>query len=71
MYKVFLIFFLMPSFMGVQQYINLELEPVKRDKTLLERGLDFARALEIFEGTHFTGQDKRMDYEEDRFITVG
>jgi uncharacterized DUF497 family protein len=49
----------------------LEFDPAKRDKTLLERGLDFARAIEIFDGIHFTGQDKRMDYEEDRFITVG
>ena len=51
--------------------MNLEFDQVKRDKTLLERGLDFARAVEVFEGIHFTGQDKRVDYEEDRFITVG
>ncbi len=36
-----------------------------------ERGLDFSRAAEVFEGTHFTGLNKRQDYEEDRFITVG
>jgi uncharacterized DUF497 family protein len=51
--------------------MDLEFDQVKRDKTLLERGLDFARAVEVFDGTHFTGQDKRMDYEEDRFITIG
>ena len=51
--------------------MNLEFDQVKRDKTLLERGLDFARAVEVFDNLHFTGQDKRMDYEEDRFITVG
>ena len=51
--------------------MNLEFDQVKRDKTLLERGLDFVRAVEVFDGLHFTGQDKRMDYEEDRFITVG
>jgi hypothetical protein len=33
--------------------------------------LDFARAAEVFDGLHFTGQDKIMDYEEDWFITVG
>lgn len=33
--------------------------------------MDFARSAEIFEGTHFTGQDTRQDYDEDRFITVG
>ena len=51
--------------------MNFEFDQVKRDKTLLERGLDFARAVEVFGGLHFTGQDKRMEYEEDRFITVG
>jgi uncharacterized DUF497 family protein len=51
--------------------MNLEFDPVKRDKTLLERGLDFALAVDVFDGIHFTAQDKRMDYEEDRFITVG
>jgi len=51
--------------------MNLEFDQVKRDNTLLERGLDFVRAVEVFDGLHFTGQDKRMDYKEDRFITVG
>jgi uncharacterized protein len=51
--------------------MDLEFDPEKRDKTLLERGLDFARAAEVFQGVHFTGQDTRVDYEEDRFITVG
>ena len=51
--------------------MNLEFNKVKRDKTLHERGLDFARANEIFVGFHFTGQDNRGSYEEPRFITVG
>ncbi len=51
--------------------MNLEFDPLKRDKTLLERGLDFARAIKVFDGLHFTGQDKRQNYEEDRFITIG
>jgi uncharacterized protein len=51
--------------------MELEFDQSKRNKTLQERGLDFARAVEVFEGIHFTGQDKRMDYEEDRFITIG
>ena len=33
--------------------------------------MDFARAVEVFDGFHFTCQDKRMEYEEDQFITVG
>jgi uncharacterized DUF497 family protein len=51
--------------------MNLEFDQDKRDKTLQERGLDFARAGEVFAGLHFTGQDMRIDYVEDRFITVG
>ena len=51
--------------------MNLEFNKVKRDKTLQERGLDFARANEIFAGFHFTGQDNRESYKEHRFITVG
>jgi uncharacterized DUF497 family protein len=51
--------------------VNLEFDQDKRDKTLKERELDFARAAEVFAGIHFTGQDTRVDYAEDRFITVG
>ncbi len=51
--------------------MNIEFDGSKRDKTLLERGLDFARANAVFEGVHFTAQDTRVDYEENRFITVG
>jgi uncharacterized DUF497 family protein len=49
----------------------IEFDRAKRDKTLAERGLDFAKAYEVFAGLHFTGQDNRQDYAEDRFITVG
>jgi uncharacterized DUF497 family protein len=51
--------------------MDLEFDHDKRVKTLQERGLDFARAAEVFAGAHFTGQDIRLDYVEDRFITVG
>ena len=51
--------------------MNLEFDQDKRDKTLQERGLDFARAAEVFQGIHFTGQDTRVEYAEDRFIKVG
>ena len=51
--------------------MNLEFNQDKRDKTLQERGLDFVRAAEVFAGIHFTGQDTRVKYAEDRFITVG
>jgi len=51
--------------------MKIEFDNAKRDKTLLERGLDLANAKSVFEGVHFTAQDTRVDYEEDRFITVG
>ena len=51
--------------------MEIEFDTTKRAKALEERGMDFARAGEVFDGRHFTGQDSRQDYEEDRFITVG
>jgi len=51
--------------------MQIEFDSAKRDKTLAERGLDFARAAEVFAGIHFTGQDDRVVYAEDRFITAG
>ena len=51
--------------------MEIEFDRKKRDKTLKERGLDFARAVEIFKGHHFTGEDSREDYNETRYITVG
>ena len=38
---------------------------------MAERGLDFARAGEIFDGLHFSAPDTRQDYAEQRFITIG
>ena len=49
----------------------IEYDTVKREKTLLERRLDFADADKIFDGLHFIAHDDRFDYGEKRFITVG
>ncbi len=49
----------------------VEFDPIKRNATLAERGLDFARAAEVFIGKHFTHLDDRRDYLEDRYISVG
>jgi uncharacterized DUF497 family protein len=46
-------------------------DPDKRDKTLAERGLDFVRAGEVFDGPHLDYPDTRADYGEDRYITFG
>jgi uncharacterized DUF497 family protein len=51
--------------------MKLEFDQAKREKTLVERGLDFARAAEVFAIVHLTGQDTRQSYAEDRLITVG
>lgn len=51
--------------------MQIEFDPVKRDRALIERGLDFARAGVVFSGRHFTAEDVREDYPEPRFITVG
>jgi hypothetical protein len=51
--------------------VEIEFDPEKRDKALAERGLDFARAGELFAGRHITLEDRREDYSEPRYITVG
>ena len=43
----------------------------KRERTLRERGLDFADATAVFAGPTFTFEDDRFDYPEVRFVTVG
>ncbi len=48
----------------------IEFDPDKRDKTLAERGLDFARAAEVFAGVSVTVEDARFDYGETRMTTV-
>jgi uncharacterized DUF497 family protein len=49
----------------------MDFAPRKRNKTLIERGLDFARAEEVFAGVNVTAEDARFDYGDPRFTTVG
>jgi uncharacterized DUF497 family protein len=51
--------------------MEIEYLPSKRDATLAERGLDMARAPEIFDGATLTVEDDRQDYGETRQITIG
>ena len=51
--------------------MKIAFDPDKRTITLAERGLDMARAGEIFEGETLTFTDDRVDYGEVRHITVG
>ncbi len=47
-------------------------DETKRQKTLRERGLDFADAAKVFEGgTYIENLDDRIDYGEDRYVTFG
>jgi uncharacterized DUF497 family protein len=46
-------------------------DPAKRDVALTARGLDMARAAEIFDGPTLSVEDDRRDYGEARFITIG
>jgi uncharacterized DUF497 family protein len=46
-------------------------DSAKRDKTLADRGLDFADAETVFAGPNLTVEDDRFDYGEVRYSTVG
>ncbi len=51
--------------------MKISFDPVKCDLALRHRGLDFARAGEVFEGRTATIVDDRFDYGETRLITAG
>ena len=51
--------------------MRVEFDQAKRDVTLAERGLDFADAINVFEGRSITFEDERRAYGESRFITIG
>jgi uncharacterized protein len=51
--------------------MHIEFDPEKRNKTLSERGLDFARVPEVFGNVNVTIEDLRFDYGEPRFVTTG
>jgi uncharacterized protein len=51
--------------------IEITFDPTKRAKTLAERGLDFADAMEVFAGRYTVEPDQRRDYGEPRYISAG
>jgi uncharacterized DUF497 family protein len=51
--------------------VRLTYDPAKREKTLLERGLDFEDASIVFEGSTVEIEDTRKDYGERRIICYG
>jgi uncharacterized protein len=51
--------------------VVIEFDDAKRAKTLRERGLDFARAGEVFAGRHRTVENPDSSFGETRYITFG
>ena len=51
--------------------MKITFDPVKRDRTLRDRGLDFAEAEDVFAGPVLEDEDRRIDYGETRIVTVG
>jgi uncharacterized DUF497 family protein len=51
--------------------MRITFDPAKRERTLRQRNLDFRDAPTVFAGPRFTFEDKRFDYPEPRYITVG
>ncbi len=49
----------------------MEWDEKKREANILERGLDFADANEIFEQQQVTRIDRRADYGEPRYVSLG
>lgn len=51
--------------------MRITYDSVKRERALLERGLDFERALEVFAGLTLEAEDTRRDYGERRILSIG
>ncbi|TNF58243.1 MAG: BrnT family toxin [Burkholderiales bacterium] len=51
--------------------MKITFDPAKREKTLTERGLDFADAALVFSGVTLEIEDLRQDYGEVRIICYG
>ncbi len=51
--------------------MDITYDPVKRQRTLEERGLDFEDASIVFSGITFEVVDTRCDYGEERRICFG
>jgi uncharacterized DUF497 family protein len=52
-------------------HLHFTWDETKRQKNLLQHGVDFADAERVFCGPTFTFEDDRYHYGEQRFITIG
>jgi uncharacterized DUF497 family protein len=51
--------------------MGITFDPAKRERTLAERGLDFADVEFVFSGVTLEMEDTRKDYGESRIICYG
>ena len=51
--------------------MQITFDPTKRQKALLERGLDFLDAVIVFQGVNVEVEDIRKEYGEQRIICFG
>ena len=51
--------------------MKIEFDPIKRDLTLADRGLDFVDAAIVIANSVATFDDVRFDYPEPRLVTYG
>ncbi|MBI0475435.1 BrnT family toxin [Sphingomonas sp. MA1305] len=51
--------------------MEISFDPDKRALTLVDRGLDFLDAVRVFDGPVYEIEDRRFDYPEPRFSTIG
>ena len=51
--------------------VKIVWDEAKRDANLRKHGFDFADAEQVFAGITCTIEDRRFDYDERRFITLG
>ena len=51
--------------------MRITFDPLKRERALAERGLDFADAEIVFEGVTLEVEDTRKEYGEQRIICFG
>jgi uncharacterized protein len=51
--------------------MRITFDPLKRERALAERGLDFVDAQMVFEGVTFEVEDTRQEYGEQRIICFG
>ena len=51
--------------------MDISFDPAKRERTLLNRGLDFMDAPEVFAAPNYRFIDDRFEYGEEREVVIG